>query len=330
MQTTSDNDGKTPEPAPHAFPRWVWLAGAGGMLVIGWLFILIANSFHLTAPVVFVCLGYGAGVAAVYTLFRTGASAVSGDNDNDSDEDEAASWGRPVGARAELEREKRVLLKAIKEAEFDLQMGKLSKADAEAMIASYRAQAIAVIKEIDRKEGVEATAREEIEREVRARLEVMKAKKVIDPDKRSAGKKADKGKRGGAPAKKGEAAKAAEAAAKAEPKGEERILDAAPKAEPAAEAAAAGEKAEEAADAAEAKVAEETAGEAKVAEETAGEAKSAEAVEAKSAEAVEAKSAEAADERAADAAEPEADAAARAAVANDASGALAGAKEATP
>ena len=134
MQTTSDNNGKTPEPAPHAFPRWVWLAGAGGMLVIGWLFILITHSFHLTAPVVFVCLGYGAGVAAVYTLFRTGASAVSGAED----EDDATSWGRPVGARAELEREKRVLLKAIKEAEFDLQMGKLSKADADGSLAQLR------------------------------------------------------------------------------------------------------------------------------------------------------------------------------------------------
>lgn len=281
METTSDNNGKAPEPAPPAFPRWVWLAGAGGMLAIGWLFILITNSFHLTAPVVFVCLGYFAGIAAVYTLFRTGASAVTGAEDDD----DPASWGRPVGARGELEREKRVLLKAIKEAEFDLQMGKLSKADAEAMIASYRAQAIAVIKEIDRKEGAEATAREEIEREVRARLEVMKAKKGGEAaEKRPAGKKADKGKRGGAPAKKGEAAKQDEApeAAKAEPKRDERILDVAAEAEPPA------------------------------------------------GEAPEAKAADAADESAGDAAEPKADAAARAAVANDASGAPASAKEATP
>jgi hypothetical protein len=312
MQTTSDNNGKTPEPAPHAFPRWVWLAGAGGMLAIGWLFILAMNSFHLTAPVVFVCLGYGAGVAAVYTLFRTGASAVSGTEDGD--EDAAASWGRPVGARGELEREKRVLLKAIKEAEFDLQMGKLSKADAEAMIASYRAQAIAVIKEIDRKEGAEATAREEIEREVRARLEVMKAKKAVEAEKRPAGKKADKGKRGGAPAKKGDAVAKAEpaaaAAAKAAPTADERILDAAPTAEPAADAAAAGEQAAKAADAAD----------------EAADAKAADAAD----EAADAKAADAADERAADAAEPKADAAAGAAVANDASGAPASAKEATP
>jgi len=98
-----------------------------------------------TPPVVFVCLGYFAGVAAIYTLYRLGATAVTANNETDDDQ----SWGRPLGALGELEREKRTLLKAIKEAEFDLQMGKLSKADADSMIAIYRARAIEVIKEID-------------------------------------------------------------------------------------------------------------------------------------------------------------------------------------
>jgi colicin import membrane protein len=191
----------------------VWLAGAGALLVIGWAFILIQNSFHLTAPVVFVCLGYGAGVASVYALFRTGASAASASEDDDED----AGWGRPVGARAELEREKKALLKAIKEAEFDLQMGKLSKADAEAMISGYRAQAIAVIREIDRKEGGDASAREQIEREVRARLEVAKAKKVAaDADKRQQGKKGKKQPAAAKPAEPAKPAEQAEAAAKAD------------------------------------------------------------------------------------------------------------------
>jgi hypothetical protein len=188
----------------------VWLAGAGALLVIGWSFILIQNNFNLTTPVMFVCFAYGAGVAAVYTLFRTGAAAVSG---GEGDEDEA-SWGRPVGARAELEREKKALLKAIKEAEFDLQMGKLSKADAEAMIGAYRAQAIAVIREIDRKEGDAASAREQIAVEVRARLEVAKAKKAAEADKRPQSKK---GRRGQAQAARKADAAAKPAEAKAEP-----------------------------------------------------------------------------------------------------------------
>ena len=87
-----------------------------------------------------------------------------------------ASWGRPVGARAELEREKRALLKAIKEAEFDHAMGKLSKRDADEMIATYRARAIEVIKELDRVDRIAAgpggSVRDQIEREVRARIEL--------------------------------------------------------------------------------------------------------------------------------------------------------------
>jgi hypothetical protein len=72
-------------------------------------------------------------------------------------------------------------------------MGKLSKADAEAMIASYRAQAINVIREIDRKDGADASTREQIAREVRARLEVAKTKQVADAERRSAGKRGKKG-----------------------------------------------------------------------------------------------------------------------------------------
>jgi hypothetical protein len=213
---TSNESGKSPEPTTEAFPRRVWLAGVGALLVVGWAFILFVNGFHFTAPVFFVCLGYTAGVAAVYTLFRTGASAATASEEDAED----ASWGRPVGARGELEREKKALLKAIKEAEFDLQMGKLSKADAEAMIGSYRAQAIAVIREIDRKDGGDTSVREQIEREVRARLEVAKAKHVTD-DKRPQGKKGKKQQAAAEAAQKvdeaaDEAADDAEAAAKAD------------------------------------------------------------------------------------------------------------------
>lgn len=236
-------DGGARTRDPDALPLWVRAAGAGAVLLVGWGLILFYNNFNVTVPLLFVCLGYAAGVGAVYALFRTGASAVAAGPDDDDE----SSWGRPVGARAELEREKKALLKAIKEAEFDLQMGKLSKVDAEAMIARYRAQAIAVIRELDHKEGEAATAREQIEREVRARLEVAKAKKAAEVERKvvqgekkpAAGKKGKKG--AGTP----QGAKAAEAKAdeKAEQKAGEKtgekdepIID---RAAPAAAAAAA-------------------------------------------------------------------------------------------
>lgn len=148
--------------------KWIRRGSALAVLLIGWAFILVANNFHLTPPVLFLSLGFLAAVAAVYTLFRTGATAVAGDTDV------AVAWDRPAGAATELAREKRALLKAIKEAEFDHQMGKLSKADADAMIADYRARAIEVIKELDVLEsaGEAGSVRDRILREARARIEV--------------------------------------------------------------------------------------------------------------------------------------------------------------
>ena len=148
--------------------RWVRRGVAIASLVIGWLFILWQNHFHLTAPTMFVCLGHLALIATIYNLWRTGAAAV-----DSSDEDDDSTWAKPAGALGELEREKRTLLKAIKEAEFDRDMGKLSRRDADDMIRGYRARAIEVIKEIDLLgHGGAGTVREQILREVRARVQL--------------------------------------------------------------------------------------------------------------------------------------------------------------
>ncbi len=150
--------------ASEASLKWVWRGSALGVLGLGWLFILIQNKLHITPSVIYVMLAYFAGVAAVYALFRMGASAVGPNVDDDPE-----SWVLPLSARAELEREKRTLLKSIKEAEFDAQMGKLSKRDFDEMVRNYRLRAIDVIKLLDA--GGESP-REQIMREVRARAEV--------------------------------------------------------------------------------------------------------------------------------------------------------------
>ena len=170
--------------------RWVRRATIAFVLVVGWLFIAFANHFHLTAPVVFVCLGYLAAVAVLVNLWKTGAMAVAPEQIGED------AWERPIGPREELEKEKKTLLKAIKEAEFDLEMGKLSKADADSMITTYRQRAIAVFKELDGMDarkpdgpayrGEMLTTREKIEREVKARLAVEAEKK---PKKKAKAKK---------------------------------------------------------------------------------------------------------------------------------------------
>jgi hypothetical protein len=165
--------------------RWVLRGVAGGTLALGWLFILWQNNFHVTVPVVVIGLGYLAVVATVANLWRVGAAAVAPE-DNSAD-----AWGRPIGARVELEKEKKTLLKAIKEAEFDHEMGKLSKADADDLIRTYRARAIEVIKEIDRLDAGQAgSTREKIEREVQARLALDSKASKKDKKKAAADAKA--------------------------------------------------------------------------------------------------------------------------------------------
>lgn len=188
--------------------RWVLRGVAGGTLALGWLFILWQNNFHVTVPVVVIGLGYLAVVATVANLWRVGAAAVAPE-DNSAD-----AWGRPIGARVELEKEKKTLLKAIKEAEFDHEMGKLSKADADDLIRTYRARAIEVIKEIDRLDAGQAgSTREKIEREVQARLAL--DSKASKKDKKKAAADA-KAKADGATAKP-DAAKAKADSATAKP-----------------------------------------------------------------------------------------------------------------
>jgi hypothetical protein len=69
--------------------------------------------------------------------------------------------------RAALEREKTIVLRAIKELEFDRAMGKVSEADCEEMIGRLRARAVRLIGQLD---AGSAGYRELIERELNARL----------------------------------------------------------------------------------------------------------------------------------------------------------------
>jgi len=182
-------------------------------LVAGWMFIFWENRFHFTPPVIVIALGYLAVVSTVYNLWRTGVAAAGGEQDE-------GGWGRPAGARSELEREKKTLLKAIKEAEFDHEMGKLSQRDLDEMIARYRAQAIEVIKELERMDaGQAATAREQIDREIKARLALddkpaAKAKAKAKQAKKASAKPEDK------PDAKPDAKAEAKAEAKADAKAE--------------------------------------------------------------------------------------------------------------
>jgi hypothetical protein len=150
-----------PGKAVHApFPPWLF---AAAVVPPGWFFILRVVRWHLTPSAVMLMICWVAIVTVGYFAIRMALSATSADD---------AAWFASRGQREELEREKRSLLKAIKEIEFDRETGKISEADAAQLTQVYRARAIEVLKAIEAAAGSATTVREQILAEVRARKTV--------------------------------------------------------------------------------------------------------------------------------------------------------------
>jgi hypothetical protein len=95
----------------------------------------------------------------------------------------AESLGRRT--RAALEREKALVLRSIKELEFDRAMGKVSDRDFQEMAGRLKARAIELIKRLDQDAG---GYRELIEREVALRLEAMGPERPDQPGPAKAGR----------------------------------------------------------------------------------------------------------------------------------------------
>jgi hypothetical protein len=73
--------------------------------------------------------------------------------------------------RAALEREKTLVLRSIKELEFDYAMGKVAKADFEEMSARLRARAAGLIRQLDAGGGYKAQIAKEVEIRLQADAE---------------------------------------------------------------------------------------------------------------------------------------------------------------
>lgn len=192
-------------PEVLALPAWVRRVAALAAIVIGWGFIAWHNHFYVTPAVIILAIGWGASISTLYLMWRVGAAGAVPAQARES-------WWLEADQREDLEREKRSLLKTIREIEFDQQTGKLSERDAQEMAQVVRIRAIEVMKALDAAEAAseEGGARADIEREVRARLQVEKARKA------GASKKA----KGKEPAKAGKAAAKAKPEAKSDAKSE--------------------------------------------------------------------------------------------------------------
>jgi hypothetical protein len=134
-------------------------AALSSAVALGSSIYLAASGTQPGAPFVFVV---GAALALCATLYLLARSAMSVIIEPQADEVRVATGRR----RKELEREKQLLLKALKELAFDHEMHKISDADYEDITGQYRARAVRIMRQLD--EGATAY-RKQIEDELRAR-----------------------------------------------------------------------------------------------------------------------------------------------------------------
>jgi len=124
--------------------RVVLLAGGALVTAVVVLAILIVGfGARLDAPTISLA---AVAAALVYALGQLYAMVWAL-----SRPDQVAQVGQAAGSftQAELRDEKRRLLRAIKELEFDFGMGKLSKGDFDTVIATYRLRAIEVMRALE-------------------------------------------------------------------------------------------------------------------------------------------------------------------------------------
>ena len=146
-----------------------------------WHFFVLVSLVAATAAVVLareaspehlvlISLTIGAAGFAGAALYRTLSPLVRADV-------RPTAEGLSESMRAVLEREKMLVLRSIKELEFDRAMGKLSEKDFDEMAARLRARAMSLMRQLDAGGGY----RELIERELKARVSSPGREKRVKP-----------------------------------------------------------------------------------------------------------------------------------------------------
>jgi hypothetical protein len=136
---------------------WLGLGGAAVTLAYG------VGVMHIRegAPLVMMALGGMTLVLSGVALWRVLDPLSRGER---AEVDSAAP--RSSGRIKELEREKQLVLKAIKEIELDYQMRKIAEADYKDMVERYRGRALRIMSELEAGDNFKPL----IERELRDRL----------------------------------------------------------------------------------------------------------------------------------------------------------------
>ena len=156
----TDQEAAAPAPARRRrVPIWMW--GAAGFVVV-LAYGLLIERMRFAPPLVMLALGGMTLAFAAAALWRVIDPLAR---------PETAKADTTVHSRGflrELEREKQLVLKAIKEIEFDYQMRKIAERDYREMVDRYRNRAMRLISEID----AGGDFRGLIEKELKLRLDL--------------------------------------------------------------------------------------------------------------------------------------------------------------
>ena len=147
----------------------LWILGPGGALAAA-AYALLVERMHFGPPLVMFMLG---GM----TLALTGAALLRVIDPLAGNSLSAVSTVRGGRRPRELEREKQLVLKAIKEIELDYQMRKIAERDYREMVERYRTRAMRLMSEIEAGDDFRVL----IERELAMRLKLDAAKPAASP-----------------------------------------------------------------------------------------------------------------------------------------------------
>ena len=139
LKTRPTSEGRTDDAAVDpGFRVWHFFVL---MSLIAATFAVIVSRQNTPEHLILISAAVASAGAAAYAFYRTLAPLALPD----------ALSGEPIGdrLRADLEREKMLVLRSIKELEFDRAMGKLSAPDFDEMAGRLRARALGLMKQLD-------------------------------------------------------------------------------------------------------------------------------------------------------------------------------------
>jgi hypothetical protein len=163
---TPHDQTRTATPADEGLPPWQFFLLCGMLAATA---VVIVATGQSLANIIILSLTIVAASFVGLTAYRTLSPLVSGSTGITS----TLVGGR---TRAALEREKALVLRSIKELEFDCAMGKVSQADFDEMAGRLRRRAMGLIQQLDANVGY----RDQIEREL-ARLVAASAPTAPSP-----------------------------------------------------------------------------------------------------------------------------------------------------